>query len=286
VPWLMLAPAALLVAGLVLYPIIYNGILSLRYVTTTTWQAGGRFVGLENFAVLGDDPWFWHALRNTAVYVGAAVVIEVLIGLGLALMVFRSRHRIRKVLILGLLLPHMATPVAAALIWRFMLNHQYGVVNYLLESIGLERIAFTSEPTMAMVSVIAIDVWQHTAFCFLILLAGLMSIPSGLFEASAMDGASARQQLRHVVFPLLVPALVLVVLFRIMGAFQAFDHIYILTRGGPARSTELLSVHLYDTLFASGDFGLGAAMSLVILVLAGLLSTLLVIVMRRRMRVE
>lgn len=286
VPWLMLAPAALIVAALVLYPIVYNGYLSLRYVTTTTWQSGGILVGLENFRYIFADPWFWKSLRNTAVYVVAAVGIEVSVGLALALAVFRSRHRLRRAATFFLLLPHMATPVAAALIWRMMLNHQYGIVNYLLSQLGLERLAFTSDGELAMWSVIGIDVWQHTAFCFLVLLAGLMTIPEEIFESSQVDGASYLQQLRYILLPLMWPALLLVLLFRIMSAFQVFDHIFVLTRGGPARATELVSIYLYDELFSAGDFGAGAAISLFVLVLSAILSASLMFILRKRTRGE
>lgn len=280
-PVLMFLPAAVVVLLLFFYPLLYNAYVSLRYLTTTNLNIGGAFAGLENFTLLFSDRWFYHSVRTTAIYVLSSVAIEVVLGFGLALLLYRHRHRLRTITTVGLLLPLMTTPVAAALIWRFMLNYQVGIVNYLIEQIGLGKMAFTSNSTLALASVIGIDVWQHTAFCFLVLLAGLMGISTDMLEASSIDGASYRQQLRYVILPLMWPVLLVVVLFRAMGAFQAFDHIFILTRGGPARATEMLSIYLYDALFIRGDFGYGAAISFVILVIVSIISVALIALGRK-----
>ena len=280
-PVAMFLPAAVIVLLLLLYPLLYNAYVSLRYLTITNFDIGGAFVGLENFKILFSDRWFYHSIRTTVIYVASAVTIEVVVGFALALLLYRSRRRLRTVTTVGLLLPLMTTPVAAALVWRFMLNYQVGIVNYLIQQLGFSKVAFTGDSTLALAAIIGIDVWQHTAFCFLVILAGLMGISTDILDASSVDGASYGQQLRHIILPLMWPVLLVVVLFRVMGAFQAFDHIFILTRGGPARATEVLSIFLYDTLFIRGDFGAGAAISFVILVGAAIVSIVLILLMRR-----
>jgi len=264
-PYVLLAPTIAVLLALSIYPLIYSVKISLQT------EAGRATLG--NFARLAGDQFFLSALGHTFVYASIALTIEFAIGLGLALLLdtqVRARGLFRSLLLVPMMLP----PVVVGVVWRLMLNANFGALNGTLKRFGVntESLTWTASPKLAMASVIAADVWQWTPFVFLILLAGLQAIPQEPYEAALIDGSSGWQTFRHVTLPLLMPAIVIALLLRTMDLLRVFDHIFILTEGGPGFATETLSLYIYRTAFRFSNFGYAAAMSFVLLLLTNVIS--------------
>jgi len=222
---------------------------------------------------LFSDQFFLSALLHTFFYAAIALTIEFFIGLGLALLLnekMRGRNAFRALFLLPMMLP----PVVVGVVWRLMLNSNFGALNGTLKGFGVntEALTWTASPKLAMASVIMADVWQWTPFMFLILLAGLQAIPQEPYEAALIDGSNAWRTFRHVTLPLLKPAILIALLLRTMDLLRVFDHIFILTEGGPGFATETLSLYIYRTAFRFSNFGYAAAMSFVLLLITNLIS--------------
>lgn len=214
-----------------------------------------RFAGFANYASLAADDRFRDALLNTLVFTGAAVSLELLLALPLALLLhraFRGRGLVRA----AVLVPWAIPTVIAAKLWAWMLDPGTGFGAWIADGGPL------ASPRTALAAAIAVDVWKTTPFVALLLLAGLQSIPEELFQAARVDGASAWRAFRRITLPLLLPAIRVAVLFRALDAFRVFDAVWVLTGGGPASSTETLSVYAYKTLVRAGDFGYGSAIAI------------------------
>lgn len=254
--------------ALSIYPLVYSITISLQQETAgvVTW-------GLGNFARLISDNFFLTALGHTFVYAVAALTCEFLLGLGLALLL-NKQIRGRGVFRASLLIPMMLPTVVVGVVWRLMLNPNFGAINGTLKQFGLntENLTWTASPKLAMLSVIAVDVWQWTPFVFLVLLAGLQAIPQEPYEAALIDGSSRWQTFWHVTLPLLKPSILIVLLLRTMDLLRVFDQIFILTEGGPGFATETISLYIYRTAFRFFDFGYAAAMSFVLLALTNVIS--------------
>lgn len=262
---ILLAPTISVLLALSIYPLIYS--IKVSFQSTS-----GR-VTVENFTRLASDQFFLSALAHTFVYAVIALTIEFLLGLGLALLL-NSQIRARSIFRALLLLPMMLPGVVLGVIWRLMLNSNFGAVNGTLQRLGVntESLTWTASAKLAMASVIMADVWQWTPFVFLILLAGLQAIPQEPYEAALVDGSSGWQTLRHVTLPLLKPAILIVLLLRTMDLLRVFDHIFILTEGGPGFATETLSLYIYRTAFRFSNFGYAVAMSFVLLLITNMIS--------------
>ena len=258
--WLLLVPAVLLLLLILVGPFFYmvwTGFTDLHYALP---GRDGRFVGFDNFRrLMQNDPIFWDSFLLTLKFVFWVVTSEFVIGFALALMLFHFVQRRRFVLTL-LLVPMMLAPVAVGLIWKLLLQGDFGMVTYYLRLIGLIdlRTALLSDPSLVLWAIMAVDVWQWTPFVTLILLAGLLSLPREPFEAAVMDGANPLQLFRDVTLPLLRPVIALVLLLRGIDAFKEFDKVFILTGGGPGTVTELLSIYTYRINFKDWDLGYGA----------------------------
>lgn len=275
-PALFLVPAIALLLALSIYPLIYSVTISLQQET-----AGGTRWGLGNFARLFSDNFFLTALVHTFVYAIAALACEFLLGLGLALLL-NNQIRGRGVFRASLLIPMMLPPVVVGVVWRLMLNPNFGAINGTLKQVGIntDNLTWIASPKLAMLSVIAVDVWQWTPFVFLVLLAGLQAIPQEPYEAALIDGSSRWQTFRHVTLPLLKPSILIVLLLRTMDLLRVFDQIFILTEGGPGFATETISLYIYRTAFRFFDFGYAAAMSFVLLALTNVISALYIRLIR------
>ncbi|HEX5706500.1 MAG TPA: sugar ABC transporter permease [Pyrinomonadaceae bacterium] len=277
-PYLLIAPTVAVLAALSVYPLVYMVRVSLQRGA----GAGARWT-LENFTRLATDEFFHDALRHTLLYATAALTLEFLLGLALALLLNREM-RGRGIFRAALLVPLMLPPVVVGVVWRLMLNPNFGAINGTLRGFGLdtEQLTWTASPRLALMSVIAVDVWQWTPFMFLVLLAGLQAIPQEPYEAARVDGASRWQTFRHVTLPLLRPAILVALLLRTMDLLRVFDQIFILTEGGPGFATETVSLYIYRTAFRFGDFGYAAAMSFVLLVLTNAVSLVYIRLLQRR----
>lgn len=275
--WLLLAPAVLYLLGLSIYPLVYSVRVSL-----SVKSGGGSAWSIANFTRLFSDPFFATALFQTFVYTLAALVLEFVLGLGLALLMnagLRGRKYFRVLLLLPMLLP----PVVVAVIWRLIYNPNFGLLNATAKSWGLDtsQWMWIAGQKSALASVILVDIWQWTPFMFLLLLAGLQSIPQDPYEAATMDGAGPLQTFRHITLPLLKPAILVALLLRTMDLLRIFDQIFILTEGGPGFATETASLYIYRTAFRFFDFGYAAAMSFVVLVLTTIISQSYVRILKR-----
>jgi multiple sugar transport system permease protein len=229
------------------------------------WLTG--FAGLENYAQLGGDPRFWSSLWLTVVYTGTTVVLQVVVGLGLALLVMQVRAG-QALLRVAAILPIVLAPVVAGLFWRsLVLAPDFGILDFVTRALGLGSFNWLGDPQLALVSVIAIHTWQWTPFAFLVLLASLAALPPDIYEAARLDRAGPWQRFRHITLPLIRPAIVIVVILRMVTALSAFAAIFAATGGGPGSATEILNLYAYRLSFTELNLGFGAAVATVLLVI-------------------
>ncbi len=259
-----------MIVGL-LYPILYS-----IYTSFFDWRMGqsidtATFAGVSNYIwLLGNDQ-VWESFQVTIVFALSVVVIELLLGIGLALMLerpIRGMSVFRTIFIL----PMMIAPIVVGLIWRYMYNPQFGIFNLTLKSWGLSSVPWLSSPDMALISVIIADVWQWTPFIFILSLAALQSLPQSAIEAARIDGANVWQTILHIKLPLMMPVIIVAGLLRLIDAFKVLEVIFILTDGGPGLSTEILSLHIYKTAFIDFELGRAAALSNLLLILVMLIT--------------
>ena len=267
-PYLLVAPALAVLLALSIYPLLYSITISLQQET-----AAGAVWTLAHFKRLASDGFFQTAMVHTFVYAVAALTCEFVLGLVLALLL-NQQIRGRGVFRASLLVPMMLPTVVVGVVWRLLLNPNFGAINGTLKQLGIntESLTWTASPRLAFLAVIAVDVWQWTPFVFLVLLAGLQAIPQEPYEAALIDGSTRWQTFRHVTLPLLKPAILIVLLLRTMDLLRVFDQIFILTEGGPGFATEMISLYIYRTAFRFFDFGYAAAMSFVLLALTNVVS--------------
>jgi multiple sugar transport system permease protein len=270
-PLLFLAPALLIMAAALLYPMLLSIGMSFHEWRIGESLAEAKFTGFENYLWLFNDPNFWASVRVTLVFVASVVIIETTLGVSLALLLDRE-IRYMGVLRTIFILPMMIAPIVVGLIWRFMYNEQFGTLTGLLKALGLPTIPFLSSPDYALISIIIADVWQWTPFIFILSLAALQSLPSSAIEAARIDGASGFQIIRFVKLPLMMPVIIIASLLRVIDAFKVLEVVYILTEGGPGLSTEILSLHIYKTAFTSQQPGRAAALSNLLLIMVFMLT--------------
>ena len=266
------APALAVLVLLSIYPLIF---------LVQTSLTGAHGVTFSNYTRMLHDHLFLTAAFQTLIYAVAALVLEFLLGLGLALLV-DSFARGRSVIRAGLLMPMLLPPVLAAVIWRLIYNPQFGILNAMLARLGINttHLTWTNSSASALFSVILVDVWEWTPFVFLLLSAGLQAVPVEPLEAARIDGANYWQILRDVILPYLKPVILLALLLRSMDLLRIFDQVMILTQGGPGSSTETVSLYIYRTAFRFFDFGYAAAMSFFGLVVTTVLARSLVRLVR------
>ncbi len=261
--WILLLPALLLLVLVFAYPIGRAFWLSL-FTKNLGTHLQPVYSGLDNYGRMAFDGRFWQSLENTTLFTAVSVFLELVLGIGIALVLnqsFRGRGAVRTIAILPWALP----TALIALAWAWIFNDQYGVWNDILRRLGLIHtgINWLGEPTLAMMAVIAAEVWKTTPFISILLLAGLQSIPSDLYEAHAIDGASSWQSFLRITLPLLMPQILIALLFRLAQAFGVFDLVAVMTGGGPAGATETVSLYVYATVMRYLDFGYGAALVVV-----------------------
>jgi len=261
-------------------PLVYLAWTSaMRIELAMPWLSG--FAGLGNYVKMGGDPRFWHSLSLTAIYTATTVVLQVALGLSLALLVLRI-PRGQAVLRVAAILPIVLAPVVVGLFWRtLVLSPDVGLVDVVTRALGLGSHNWLGDPQLALISVIAIHTWQWTPFAFLVILASLSALSPEVFEAARIDRASAWQRFRYITLPLIRPAIVIVVIMRTMIALSAFAAIFAATGGGPGTSTEILNLYAYRTSFSELNLGYGAALAVVLLVITLAVSFVMFRVRRR-----
>jgi multiple sugar transport system permease protein len=264
--FIFLAPAMLALVALTAFPSAYMFVAAFVKFDPSA-PLSSEFIWFDNFLRLLTDDKFHNALINTAVFSVVAVSLEFVLGLSFALLVDTYIRRANFVKTL-LILPMMMPTIVVAIAWKLMYQPQFGVINSLLQDIGLPPLLWASSMSTAMLSIILVDIWEWTPFIFLMCLAGLSSLPIEPFEAAELDGASAFQKFRDLTLPFLKPVIVVTLLLRIMDAFRLFDQVFVLTVGGPAGATETLSFYLYKVTFRFFDIGYAAAISLFMMFVA------------------
>lgn len=277
----MLYPVVGLLVALVAVPIIYVVVTSLyrRHL----FQVGPpRWVGLENYYYLITSQKFETALLRSVSFTVSALVIELALGILLAVWVHRMRHLPGMGLLRTVLaMPILVAPVVAAVMWRFMFQPDFGILNHLLTSVGLPAVGWLSNPSIALFSIVLIDVWQWTPFVFLTVLAGLHAIPQSYFEAAELDAAGPIRQTIHVALPLVWRVVAIVTLLRLIDLMRAFEIIVATTQGGPGDASYTFPVLIWETAFVAFEIGDAAAASVVLLILVSIIIALLVRVIAR-----
>ena len=258
-------PALILLSLVTVYPLVYVFYLSL-YRRLLIFDIS-RFVGFENYLFLFRDDRFWNALKNTIYFTVTSVSLELLLGLFIAILLNRT-FRFKGMMRAIILIPWAIPTVVSAKMWEWMYNTDFGVLNYIL---GM-KINWLGSPFWAMNAAIFMDVWKTTPFVAILLMAGLQVIPQEIYHAARVDGAGSFAIFRKITLPLLKPVILVVLLFRTLDAFRVFDAIYVLTGGGPANTTETLSIYAYKVLFQTLQFGYGSALSVVIFLCIGSIS--------------
>ncbi|WP_217708776.1 carbohydrate ABC transporter permease [Nonomuraea rhodomycinica] len=258
--YLFIGPSLLGVVAFLLLPVVIVFALSLF-----RWEllSAPVFVGLENYARLAGDGEAWHSLWVTVLYVLLCIPLQTVLALALALMLDR---RIKGVRILRSLfvIPWMATPIVMGLVWDWIFDPRDGALNRALDLVGVAGPDWLSDPAWALPAVALVNIWQHTGYTMLFFLAGLQGIPKELYDAAATDGATPAQRFWKITLPLLNPTMFFVTVTNLIGAFQAFDTIFVMTDGGPGGSTDVLNFRIFGTAFREFDFGYASTLSMLL----------------------
>lgn len=275
--WILLLPSVFLLAFLSLYPFL-QGI----WMSAHIWPFSAptrTFVGTSQYIEILSSSRFHGALWNTVIFTGVGVTFQIILGTGLALYLRSLSKAWRPVFRTIFIIPMVMTPIATGLVWRLLLDGRIGVVNYLLEAVGITAPEWTSTGTMAMFTIIMVDTWQWTPLVVLIVFAGLLSVPQHLYEAARVDGAPRIARFIHITLPQIKYFIGIAAVFRLMESFRTFDYIWLITEGGPGTSTEILNVYLYRLAFVFLDGGLAAGVGMILLVITiGLSMSLLKVV--------
>ncbi|MCP8941103.1 sugar ABC transporter permease [Alsobacter sp. SYSU M60028] len=280
--WATLAPSLAIMLALSVLPLLNLFWLSFNNVTWSGGVATWTPVGLTHYKAVFSDALFRAGVWNTTVFALGAVTGQMILGFVMALYcsrIQRGRVLYRALFILPILIPG----IVVGAIWKLMLNYDFGLANQALGLVGIEPVDWLGANETALLSVILVDIWHWTPFCFLLFLAGLESMPRDVYEAAHMDGASGWQELLHVTLPMMLPTIMVTFAFRIVLAFKVFDEVYLLTGGGPGTATEVVSFTLYQRFFTEDRVGYGAAMSIIVIFLV---SVLLVLALSARRRSE
>ena len=268
--WGFFSPALLLMLALSVLPLANLFYTSFYDVTWAHGLAIWTPLGVANYAALPGDALFRAGLVNTLIFAAGAVGGQMVLGFALALLCSRVRRGqalYRTVFILPILIPG----IVVGAIWKLMFNYDFGLINQGVALLGFAPQDWLGTAQTALASIVMVDIWHWTPFCFLLFLAGLESLPQDVYEAARIDGASLWQELRYVTLPLLLPTIAVTFAFRLMVAFKVFDEVYLLTGGGPGTATEVLSFTIYQRFFTENRIGYGAAMSVAVIFLVALL---------------
>jgi trehalose/maltose transport system permease protein len=261
-PWVYCAPALLIIAGVAVFPLSRTVGFAFTDARLGDWGSA-RYVGLENFRYLLQDPDWWRAVANTLVFTGIAVTLETVLGTGVAL-ILNERFRARGLLRAAVLIPWAIPTVVSARMWAWMFNDLYGVINELLIRSGLihQRLAWLADPKLTLATVVAVDVWKTTPFMALLILAALQSVPQNLIEAAILEGISPWRRFWNLTLPLIRPGLTVAVIFRALDSLRIFDLPYVLTSN--SRKTAVMSVYARQQLVDFQDVGYGSAASFLV----------------------
>jgi len=269
VAWWFVAPALIVISVFFFLPVVASLALSLTdfdlYALADPHNL--RWVGVRNYARLLETPLFWRALGNTLYFVLVGAPLSIAVSISAALLLHSRLARFTALFRTALFAPVVTTLVAVAVIWRYLLNTRYGLLNYALGSIGVQPIDWLGDPRWAMPAIILLAVWKNFGYNMIIFLAGLQNVPEELYEAARIDGASAARQFRHVTLPMLAPLFLLVSILTTAGYFQLFAEPYVMTQGGPLQSTVSVLYLMYEEGFKFWNLGSASAVAFVLFAL-------------------
>jgi len=272
--YLFLVPPLIVISALTTGPLIFSIFKSL-FQSRLYYRTGDQFIGLGNYLEMLGRSDFWNAIWNTAYLVGVGVTVEIVLGIGIAVLLntnFPGKRAARTLY----LFPMMTTPIVVGLIWRILYNTEWGMVNYFLTLVHLPPLNWLGSASTAMPAIVITDIWLTTPFVAIVLLAGLRSIPANPFDAAKIDGCSKWQAFRYVPLPLLKPFIWIALLFRTMDAFKKFDTLYLMTAGGPGNATEILNLHAYFQAFEYFNLGYSCGLTTLMLAIIVVISTLFI----------
>jgi multiple sugar transport system permease protein len=279
-PYLFLAPSFAILLVFLIFPLSWNIYIALHDVSLTTLLKEWEYVGLENFVTLFDDPNFYTSLKVTLMFVGGSVALQFGVGILMAL-VLNQQIRGSGVYRAILIIPWTISAVIAAFSFKFILDDNFGILNYILNQLGMESVGWLSDPNIVIWSLVIANTWYGTPFTLLFLTAGLLSINPSLYEAARIDGASKMRSLFHITLPLLKPFMIINLILITMWSVNLFDIQLIMTGGGPLFSSTTTSLYMYRQAFEFGLLSKGAAAG-IILILINLLVAIIYVKFLRR----
>lgn len=275
---LMIFPLILFIVLMVVFPLGYTA-----YLSFTEWSMGTTdplFIGAENYKDILNDSQFWNATKNTLYIAFVSVLVEMVLGTGVALAL--NRPFVGKNLVKTLfLLPMVATPIAVGMVWQLIYEPTLGVANYFLKALNISPVMWLIDKKMVLNSIVIIEVWEWTPMVMLIVLAGLAGIPQEIYESARVDGAGRAKLFSRITLPMLTPTLIITALLRIIDALKTFDIIYATTQGGPLQASETVNLLAYKSIFNYFKMGRGAALIICFLLEIGLCCALIVLLRRK-----
>jgi multiple sugar transport system permease protein len=274
--WAFAAPFVILFLVFLAFPIVASFALSFTSFGLRDLQnpIGATFVGLDNYIALFADPKFWTSLFNTVYFVVVGVPLTLVLGLLIANALNRGITRFRTAFRVGYYIPVITSIVAIAVVWRFLLNPDVGLINMVLAAFGIQGPAWLADPALAMPSIIAMAVWRNLGFAMIVFLAGLQAIPASLYEAAAIDGAGRWQAFRSVTIPMLKPTILFMTVITTIGYLQLFEEPFVMTGGGPLDKTLSVTMYMYQQGFQFFHQGYGAAIAYVLFVIVAIVAFL------------
>ena len=256
-------PTLLMLIIVLAIPLVYSLIVSV-FNTNLKYSGLGEFVGLKNYITSLTDPYFLDSAKTTILFTVGVVVFEFIIGLFIALLL-NIDIKGKNIFFSIIIIPMMITPIAVGLTWRLLLHSDLGIVNYLLTFLGISKQAWLADASLALKTVMFIDIWQQVPYMVLVILAGLVSLPTEPYEAAVVDGATGIKKFIYITIPMMMPTFTVVILLRTITALKTYDLIYVLTKGGPGVKTEVISYHIYQQAFRYLEIGKASAMSYILL---------------------
>lgn len=274
-----LSPTIIIFSTFILFPVFFSFYLSFH--EWNMFSNDATFIGLDNYKRMFESPEFWQVLKNTAIYTFGTVPLNMGFSLLIA-MSLQKKLAGKKFVRTAFFAPVVISPVAAALIWRWLYDPNYGVINYLLALFGTETVNWLNEPSSAMVALIIMGVWKTFGINMVLFTAGLEAIPTSYYEAAEIDGAGKLSQFWHITVPLLGPTTLFILIMSMISSFQVFDIVYVLTSGGPLGSTKVLVFYVYEYAFKFFEMGYASAVSYVLFAILLIFTIIQVRVMKNK----
>lgn len=283
---LMLLPAIVVLLLIGIYPLLFAFNMSVRVYQLSKPYLGHAFVGFENYLTVFNDPLFWQSMARTAQFFLYTIPLQLLLGIGIALLLDGTRWRaLSYVTRVALVLPIAMTPTVVGLVGRLLFNRDFGFINYVLSLLDIPPVSWLGEPVAAMATIALTDIWQWTPFFALVMLSGLATIPADVIEAIQLETRSGWEIFRHIQLPYLWPGITAVLIIRTADILKLFDMVFVLTRGGPGVSTELISLYIQRVGFRVFDMGVASAQAILLLILCIILSRLYIRLFYREVEV-